>query len=232
MTGYPLDEDLVARVEGGEAWALRVWEPPSLAVVLGRASRPGRELHAAHCAADAVPILRRLGGGGAVLLGPGCLVVSLARVVADRLAVATHLAECAGWIADGLRDAADVAVEPRGTGDLCLGDRKVLGSSVFCRRHTFFYQASLLVAMDRAPIERYLAHPSREPAYRRGRPHREFLVTLWEAGHRMPTAALAVALEDALSRRLSGAASGGGSPGSGRMPAGPGRLVTRDGVGV
>lgn len=224
MTGYPLDEDLVDRVEQGTPWALRVWEPPSPAVVLGRGNRAEREVHVARCAADGVPILRRMGGGGAVLLAPGCLVVSLARTVADRLAVGAHLAEAAGWVAEALRQVAAVTAEPRGTGDLCLGDRKVLGSSVFCRRHTFFYQASLLVAMDRTPIDRYLAHPSREPAYRRGRPHRDFLATLWEAGHRVPVADLGRAVEQALGRRLEAA---------GSAPEGPGRrLVTRNGVGV
>jgi lipoate-protein ligase A len=69
-------------------------------------------------------------------------------------------------------------------GDLCVGDRKVLGSSGFRRRDVFFYQASLLVDIDMAVVERYLRHPSSEPEYRRGRSHRAFLTTL--RGEGMP----------------------------------------------
>lgn len=218
MKPFGLDEDLLDRIVGGATCVLRVWEPPSLAVVLGRADRAEREVRMEACRETGVPILRRLGGGGAVILGPGCLVVSLARRVEDRLAVGAHMADAVGRVAAALERATGVKGEVRSTGDLCLGNRKVLGSSAFCRRGVFLYQASLLVSVDPGLMERYLAHPSREPEYRRGRSHREFVTTLAEAGVTRATGVLGQDLDREL--RLDC-----GSPAGGR-------LVMRNGAGV
>jgi len=182
VRGHPLDEDLLAAAQGGGPPGVRVWEPGGLAVVLGRSNRPEQEADLAACDRDDVPVLRRRGGGGAVVLAPGCLVVSLARRVARPLAVGAHLGEAVDLLARGLAAASGVSLTARGTGDLCAGDRKVLGSSAFCGRGVFFYQASLLVDLDLGLVERYLRHPTREPAYRRGRAHRDFLTTLRRAG--------------------------------------------------
>ncbi len=202
MRGHRLDEDLLAAVQGGGAPGARVWEPDAVAVVLGRSNRPEEEVDLVACDRDGVPVLRRRGGGGAVVLAPGCLVVSLVRRVARPLAVGDHLREAVELLARALGAAAGVPLTARGTGDLCVGDRKVLGSSAFSGRGVFFYQASLLVDLDLGVLERYLRHPTREPAYRRGRPHREFLTTLRSAGCGRPPGELA---QD-LSRRLQGVA--------------------------
>jgi len=183
MNRHRLDEDLLAAVQAGGPPAARVWEPQEVAVVLGRSNDPAREADLAACQRDGVPVLRRRGGGGAVLLGPGCLVLTLVRRVDEPLAVGRHLGEAVERVRGALGRAAGIEVEVRGTGDLCLGDRKILGSSAFSGRGAFLYQASLLVSLDLGLVERYLRHPSREPAYRRGRPHRAFLTTLGEAGY-------------------------------------------------
>ena len=57
--------------------ALRVWESPARVVVLGRSGVVARDVEADACAADRVAIVRRDSGGGAVVLGPGCLNYSL-----------------------------------------------------------------------------------------------------------------------------------------------------------
>ena len=40
------------------------------------------------------------------------------------------------------------------------------------------YQASILVDLDEDKILRYLKHPSKEPDYRQGRSHKDFLISL------------------------------------------------------
>jgi lipoate-protein ligase A len=197
-----LDKDLPDRVEAGVPGIIRVWEPRTAAVVLGRSNASEREARPDVCEKEGVPVLRRLGGGGAVVLGPGCLVVSLARLVEESLVIGPYMEKAVGILAAAIREVAGVATEPRGTGDLCVGDRKILGSSVFRRRRVFFYQASLLVSMDLRLVDRYLRHPSREPEYRRGRPHGEFLTTLRAAGCEVPMVQLAAGIEGEVSRRL------------------------------
>src|SRR2546425_10923455 len=65
----------VEEEEGGEI--LRFWESSQPAVVLGHSCAVEKEVIASRCSEDGVPILRRSSGGGAVVLGPGCLVYTL-----------------------------------------------------------------------------------------------------------------------------------------------------------
>ena len=74
----------------------------------------------------------------------------------------------------------------------------VLGCSLAFRRGFALYQGSLLVDCDLELVARCLRHPSREPAYRAGRPHRAFLTTLAEAGCDLSPSAVRRALERGL----------------------------------
>src|SRR5205085_5656541 len=67
------DEELL--IEGKPV--LRLWETAQECVVLGYAGRAERDVHMAACNRAGVPVLRRCSGGGAVLLGPGCMSYSL-----------------------------------------------------------------------------------------------------------------------------------------------------------
>lgn len=208
MRPTPLDEDLLEAVcaDPGAGPQLRVWQPTRVAVVLGRSNRPEQELHLDACRADGMPVLRRLGGGGAVVLGPGCVVVSLVRRVVRSTALGEHMAFAVEGIVAGVGSLGGPRLVPRGHGDLCVGERKVLGSSAFRRRDVFFYQGSLLVAFDLGLIDRYLRHPSREPEYRQGRPHRSFLTTLAGEGLALGAEAVALAVCVSLRERLGKAA--------------------------
>ena len=73
-----MDEALLLQAQAGQGdEVLRIWEWPSLAVVLGSGCRLAEDVMEETCQADAVPILRRSSGGGTVLLGHGCLLYSL-----------------------------------------------------------------------------------------------------------------------------------------------------------
>ncbi|MBI5442657.1 MAG: lipoate--protein ligase family protein [Deltaproteobacteria bacterium] len=203
MNAPSRDEDLLGEVEAGAPFSLRTWEPDRTAIVLGRSNAVEREVREDACLADGVPILRRLGGGGAVVLAPGCLVVSVAKLV-ERELDASYLGRTVELLAECLAEAVGVPAVQRGTGDLCLGDRKFLGSSLFRRRRLLFYQASLLVSADLSLLDLYLAHPSREPEYRRGRSHRDFVVNLSQTRPELSCGSLAEALRPELARRLPG----------------------------
>ena len=63
-----LDEALLLAAEEGGAEVLRLWELPTLAVIVGSGGSVAIDVNVEACAADRVPILRRASGGG----GPGC----------------------------------------------------------------------------------------------------------------------------------------------------------------
>lgn len=183
----------------GEPRAI-VWEPRAPLVVLGRSNTAERECDVETCRALAISIVQRRGGGGAVVLQPGMVVITLAGPTGESRDAGKLFCRINKHLAALLEALGMAEVNQRGTSDLCVGEHKVLGCSLAFSRGFALYQGSLLVDCELDLIQRCLRHPSREPAYRAGRPHAEFLTTLRRAG-------LTLGIEDvrgALERGLNG----------------------------
>ena len=129
-----------------------------------------------------VPVYRRYGGGGTVVLYPGCVVVSVGCWVKDQfnntryfemLNNAIIQVLSAGW--SSLK-----VLSQAGISDIVSGEKKVGGTSLFRSRNYLLYQASILVELDCPLVEQLLRHPTKEPDYRQSRSHREFLTSLRE----------------------------------------------------
>jgi len=176
---YTEDDDLLQATRGDGIGRVRVYRFPYTAVVVGRGSRPALELRQEACHADGMKILRRRGGGCAVVLDPGNVIVSTA-VTAPGLRIADHFETLSNWLIAGLARAGVADVVQRDISDLCIGDYKVAGACMYRARNLVFYSASVLVDPDITLMERYLHHPPREPEYRRGRPHAQFVTSLRE----------------------------------------------------
>ena len=161
--------------------AIELWVPESSLLVLGRSNKASREVHLAHCAADGVPVFKRLGGGGTVVLYPGCLIVSVGCWVADFYKNDHYFRQLNQAVIQTLKGPLpELVLEQRGHSDIVAEGRKCAGTSLFRSRNYLLYQASILVDLDLEAIERYLPHPSAEPDYRQGRRHRDFLFGLGE----------------------------------------------------
>ena len=205
--GSPYADWTPAGPEGAPRVRMRQFAFPTTAVVRAH-SNPRRDVDVAACAARGIPVWTRRGGGGAVVLTPGCIVFTFAGYMRHLLEHARYLRLIGLLWRDALRECAVDGAEVRGHGDLALGDRKLAGTSVFRRRHLLLYQGSLLVHFDPELLDACLPHPSREPEYRRGRSHREFVTSLHREGYGYAPVALAHALEEAASRLLPGSALG------------------------
>lgn len=163
-------------------YLLRVFESKTTCVVLARSNDPGREVNEAYCAAHHIPVLRRRGGGGTVVLGPGCQIVTFAFFASSLFENALYFSLInAAWISaiESVTGAKPGTIAQRGISDLAIGDKKVAGTSLFRRKHLLVFQGSLLVNPDFQLIASCLCHPSREPEYRKGRNHSEFLGSLY-----------------------------------------------------
>ncbi|MBN2357537.1 hypothetical protein JXO59_15595, partial [candidate division KSB1 bacterium] len=135
---------------------------------------------------DGSAILRRRGGGGAVVLMPGIACITCAFKSVKSNSPYHFFRLINEWIMNVLQRKYHIhGLSLRGTSDITLNDKKILGCSMFKSRQTFLYQGSLMIRCDFALINRYLKHPSREPDYRRGRSHDEFMTTLWREGYRV-----------------------------------------------
>jgi lipoate-protein ligase A len=65
-------------------------------------------------------------------------------------------------------------------GDVALSGKKIVGLAQARRRDATLVHGVVPVGLDRELIEKYIAHPPAEPAYRSGRRHRDFVTTLAE----------------------------------------------------
>ncbi len=179
-----LDEALLEAAHDGTLATpvVRTWTATETTVVLGSSSRVDEEVDVDACAAAAVRLVRRTSGGLTVLLGPGCLMWSVVTPhPGGTPAIDAIHAATLEPLAAALR-AAGRAVERRGTSDLAVvgdgPDRKVAGNALRVRRGAVLYHGTLLDAFDLDAVTRLLRHPPREPGYRAGRPHGEFLANL------------------------------------------------------
>ena len=74
-----LDESLLDEAEAAARplETLRLWEARQHGVVVGRSSRVAAEVRSEVCRDLGMPVLRRISGGAAVVIGPGCLMYGL-----------------------------------------------------------------------------------------------------------------------------------------------------------
>jgi len=174
------DEALLdAAEEGGDTEVLRFWESPSYFVVLGSSNHTSREVNLDACTRDGIPVLRRRSGGGAVLQGPGCLSHCLI------LKMEGQCSTIAGTNSFVLKRHAEMLsallgkpVRHEGLTDLAIDGVKFSGNSQRRRMRTLMFHGTFLLAFDLGMISRYLRSPSKEPAYRNGRPHEQFLMNI------------------------------------------------------
>ena len=190
-----LDEALLMEAEeaGGPA-VLRLWEQGSFAVVLGASGRLADEVRVEACRDDGVAIGRRSSGGGTVVIGPGALnfAVILPIAAAPELkSVDTAQGFVLGRTADAIRDQGP-PVEVLGSGDLTVRLRKFSGSAQRRLRGHVLIHATVLHGFPLDRIDRYIRLPARQPSYREGRAHADFVSNLGLTG-----AALAGAIRSA-----------------------------------
>ena len=171
---------------------------------MGAGRRAEEDVLEAAAAADGVPVQRRRGGGGTVVLSPGQAVLALVTEVASPFRNREYFHAINDWVREALDGLGVPAafIQDRGISDLAVGERKILGTSLYRRRRILFYQGSLLVDNDLALFDRYLRFPSRVPDYRQGRGHGEFCTTLAREGYTVPVAVVMETLEQVVRARL------------------------------
>lgn len=176
-----LDDALLAQAEEGQvSETLRLWDAPSTFIVLGRGSRYADEVAVELADRDSIPIIRRISGGATILAAPGCMFYS----VLLSLELRPHLRmldEAHDFVMSRIRAALKNLkpnLELDGTCDLVTDNRKTSGNALRVGRDWLLYHGTLLLNMDLSLVDQYLKHPPREPEYRGGRSHVDFIANL------------------------------------------------------
>jgi lipoate-protein ligase A len=177
--GLDGDWALFQAVERGETHHVyRCWQTARPVVVAGRHRPLSDDVRLDACRADAVPIVRRPSGGGTVVLGDGCLNYAVACSFVSR----PELIDVPASFATILRAIADALDVPGlslcGGTDLALDGRKVSGNAQRRGRRALLHHGTLLFAFDPSLAARYLKEPARQPAYRAGRRHADFMTNI------------------------------------------------------
>lgn len=191
-----LDEALLIWCEGRpERSAFRIWTQPSASVVLGASGRLHYDVDVDACSADGIAIGRRCSGGGTVLIGPSAVNVTvILPIVSDPALAFVEPAQSSVLerLAGPVRKRG-VPIVIQGSGDWTLANRKVAGSAQRRLKTHVMVHASILLDHPLDAIQRYLREPKRQPAYRAGRAHADFLTNI-----PLPRADLTAALTESM----------------------------------
>jgi lipoate-protein ligase A len=165
-------------VESGGGGRFAIWEACRPTVVLGRSNRLEEWVHVDACRQDGVDILRRSSGGGAVVLGPGCVNYAVVVPVVSHPALAS-VALSFRFVLQHVIDALErYRLQLAGQSDLVRGGRKVSGNAQRRGRQALLHHGTVLYDFDPQLAVRYLIEPRRQPSYRAGRSHGLFLGNL------------------------------------------------------
>lgn len=176
-----------------------IWIPDDYYIVLGNSNKPHENLIEKNIYADYVLVYKRPSGGETVVLTPNTLVISIKVTLDKFFNPSAHFRYFNEKIIEALYRLGVRDLYYRGISDVAIGDKKILGSSIYRRRKILFYHAVLNVSEPIETIERYIKHPAREPEYRSGRKHHEFVTSLHAEGYKLSTKQIISNLDQSLS---------------------------------
>lgn len=177
-----LDEALLESAESQDSHpeVLRIWEPNSTMVVLGRSSPIESEVNLEYCRRTNTDVFRRCSGGQSIATGPGCLMYAV--LLDYRARPELRLLEKAHFFVMNQMQLAiqrlGIATRMLGTSDLNLNGRKFSGNSLRCKRNWLVYHGTMICDFAIETIADCLGTPIRQPDYRQNRSHNEFLTQL------------------------------------------------------
>lgn len=197
-----IDEQVLSKIHSGSDYSFSIYEAERTEVILGRSRKKENDVYVQNCTADNIPILRRIGGGGTVLLSKGIIVISIAGKTSFPYRLKEHMNAVNKVIITVLNRLGINNLSIKGISDLALDNKKILGSSLCRKRDVVLYQGSMLLDPNFKLFDQYLKHPDREPDYRDGRAHRQFLTSLRKEGYKINKNIVISALREELGKRI------------------------------
>ncbi len=175
------DQALLESSEGGNSGeVLRFWEASTFFVVLGRASKFEDDIKVEQVRKDDIVVVRRASGGGTVLQGPGCLNYSLVLSIEKEPSlrnIRRSYEYILGRVCHALSGIGIEATFAPVSDIVCQG-RKFSGNAQSRRRRYLLHHGTILYNFPVAYMEKYLAIPKKQPAYRKNRNHSEFVTNI------------------------------------------------------
>jgi lipoate-protein ligase A len=197
MHPYDLPDSILIDPEATTP-AFMVWQPAEPIIVLGQSNQAETAVHTELAEQDEIPVYKRHTGGQTVILTPLTVVISV-RLISEKLDnPQVYFKWVNKAIIEALTSLGINSLNEKGISDIAIGEKKILGSSIYRKKSMVFYHAVLNLSENPEFIGRYLKHPTREPDYRSGRKHEDFVTSIHLAGYPLPAKTIMKAISDRL----------------------------------
>ena len=160
-----------------------LWIPDKTYIVLGASNKANNSIVESLVVRDNISVLKRRTGGQTVMLTPKNLIISA--IITDETVVKPKdvFNKFNDLIIGVIEEDHFVKFSTKGISDIAMGEKKIMGSSMYRNKEKLFYHAVLNFEESPETFQKYLTHPSKEPDYRIGRSHAEFVTSLKETGY-------------------------------------------------
>ena len=160
-----------------------IWIPDKVYIVLGASNQPGDALKMENVIKDNITVLKRPSGGQTVILTPNNIIIAAVFFGKKTMQPREVFEQINKLIISTIEKTGIRDLSLMGISDIAISGKKILGSAIYRNKKALLYHAVLNLGEPSVTFERYLRHPSKEPDYRQGRTHSEFVTSLKEKGY-------------------------------------------------
>ncbi|MGD0711296.1 MAG: hypothetical protein ABR968_08930 [Bacteroidales bacterium] len=179
-----------------------IWIPDKTYIVLGASNRPEESLFIENVSQDNITVLKRLSGGQTVMLTPNNLILSVVFITKEALKPKDVFRNINSLLISAMEEAGINDLSLKGISDIAISGKKILGSAIYRNKDKLLYHAVLNLGEPAAIFEKYLKHPVKEPDYRNGRKHIDFVTSLKDNGYIGSYDKLVSVISDMFSQKL------------------------------
>jgi lipoate-protein ligase A len=179
-----------------------VWQPEETVIVLGQSNSIESALYSDAVAKDGLRVTKRPSGGETVILTPSTIAFTVAKRFPVMIPFKEYFKMVNSVVVAGMQELGVGRLGSKGISDITIDNRKILGSSMRKVHDKLVYHAVLNLGENPAIFGRYLRHPRREPDYRAGRSHSEFVTSMAGEGYRFTADEVMAMLDRRLARLL------------------------------
>lgn len=164
-------------------FTFKTWQPDNVYLILGQSNSIDDSLNDEQVEKDKITVYKRPSGGQTVILSPRTLVLSTTITASKFINPYVYFRTINGLIINILQNFKITNLHYKGISDIAIGEKKILGSAIYRNHQKVFYHAVLNVSQNTDMMEKYIKHPVKEPDYRLGRSHADFVTSLQAEGY-------------------------------------------------
>lgn len=185
-----------------ESKRFMIWIPDESYIVLGASNKAEDALFLENVKRDNISVLKRPSGGQTVMLTPNNLIIAVAFSDPNSVKPKDVFNQMNMLIIGALEESGITNLRLSGISDIAILEKKILGSAIYRSKDKLLYHAVLNLGEPASTFEKYLKHPSKEPDYRKGRKHTDFVTSLLESGCSLSYKQLENAINKAFEKQI------------------------------